>query len=355
MNKLADKLILLVICAVFYLQNTGGEYIAIPVVLAIAMSALLTFIENAAVPLIFALWCGLGFYNGVFLYFLPLLCYDLFLSRWQWALLFSALPLAVGIASPQHTTGTLFTLLFAALSFLLKRKNSSLIKAQSETLKLRDTAKEFAMLTESKNKELMEKQDYEVRLATLNERNRIARDIHDSVGHTLSNAILQTGAMIATCADPATKERLGVLNDTLKTGMDSIRESIHGLHKESVDLQSETEQLVRGFAFCPVRLTCDVEGNPDKKIKYALIAVLKEALSNIIRHSDATEVKITLREHPAMYQLVIKDNGGKYAPTGEGIGLKNIRQRVEGLRGVVNITQEHGFCVFVSIPKEKQA
>ena len=50
---------------------------------------------------------------------------------------------------------------------------------------------------EQKNKELLEKQDYEIQVATLNERNRIAREIHDSVGHLLSRSILQLGALKA--------------------------------------------------------------------------------------------------------------------------------------------------------------
>jgi signal transduction histidine kinase len=63
-------------------------------------------------------------------------------------------------------------------------------------------------------------------------------------------------------------------------------------------------------------------------------------------------VKLTLREHPALYQLIVKDNGHKKETEGDGIGLKNITQRVESLGGIVNISYDSGFTVFVSIPKE---
>jgi len=56
----------------------------------------------------------------------------------------------------------------------------------------------MAMLLRQKNRELIEKQDYEIRLATLNERGRIAREIHDHVGHLLSRSILQIGALMVT-------------------------------------------------------------------------------------------------------------------------------------------------------------
>jgi signal transduction histidine kinase len=166
---------------------------------------------------------------------------------------------------------------------------------------------------------------------------------------------LQTGALIAVCKDDELKQRLDTLKETLSEGMDSIRDSIHDLHDESVDLFSEANTLVKGFSFCGISLDYDVESNPERNVKYALLAVMKEALSNIIRHSDATQADITLREHPAFYQLVVHDNGHKKPPKGDGIGLKNIVHRVEALDGRVNISSDNGFTVFVTIPKESIA
>ena len=226
-----------------------------------------------------------------------------------------------------------------------------LSKVRGEYVTLRDSTKEFSLQLERKNKELMEKQDYEIHLATLGERNRIARDIHDSVGHLLSNSILQTGALIATCADDGLRERLATLNKTLVTGMETVRSSIHDLYDESVDLYAEIKTLCDGFDFCAVTLEYDMDSNPDKNVKYTLIAVVKEALSNIIRHSDASLVAVAVREHPALYQLVVRDNGSKKSDTGEGLGLNNIAQRVESLGGLSNIGYDNGFTVFVSIPK----
>ncbi|HPU22457.1 MAG TPA: hypothetical protein PL099_05715 [Thermoclostridium caenicola] len=91
---------------------------------------------------------------------------------------------------------------------------------------------------------------------------------------------------------------------------------------------------------------------------------MKEALSNIAKHSDATEARIILREHPALCQLIIRDNGskpaqglnlaadGEWQPGNSGMGLKNIHERVAKLKGTVRIRNEKGFEIFVSIPKE---
>lgn len=354
MSKLIDKLILFIICLAVLAQYHTDIYIVVPVLCAVAASALLSFTENAVSAAVLIVWSGICLWLPHFTFFLPLICYDMFQSRWRWALLAAVIPLA---AAYTHLPldKTLFIALFIALSWLLKRRTEDLERTQREYLSLRDTAKEFSMRLENKNKELLDKQDYEIHLATLNERNRIARDIHDNIGHILSNTILQTGALMATCQDEALKERLSTLKDTLSQGMDSIRSSIHDLHDESVDLYAEVKALADGFKFCELSLDYDVDSSPPKAVKYALLAVVKEALSNVIRHSDATRVNVTLREHPAFYQLVIRDNGSKKTPAGDGIGLKNIAQRVEAAGGRVNITSDDGFTVFVSIPKENKA
>ncbi len=353
MDKYIDKATLFVLCAVFYIEYRSDFYIVVPLICVVCLSALLSYLDDDRLKLLTAaVYFAAAVFYTVFLFFLPVIVYDLLDTKYQAGLLLAAIPAGAGF--PTLTLETcVIIVLFTGLSYLMKRRTVLLEKIKSEYITLRDTTKEFSLRLESKNKELMEKQDYEVHLATLNERNRIARDIHDSVGHTLSNAILQTGALMATCRDEAERDRLGILKDTLVTGMDSVRSSVHGLYEESVDLYTETKRLCDGFDFCEISLEYDMDSNPEKKVKYTLLSVVKEALSNIIRHSDATEVSVTLREHPALYQLTIRDNGTPKAQSSDGIGLKNITQRVEAAGGIVNIGYDHGFTVFVSIPKSK--
>ncbi|HHW48725.1 MAG TPA: two-component sensor histidine kinase [Clostridiaceae bacterium] len=203
------------------------------------------------------------------------------------------------------------------------------------------------------NRELIEKQDYELHLATLNERNRIAREIHDNVGHLLSSAILQTGALLMVTKDEKLRKCLKDLNDTLSQAMNNIRNSVHELYDESVDLNVKIEELVKQFTFCELSYEYGIYSNPDKKLKYAFISIVKEALSNIARHSNADRASIVLREHPAFYQLMIRDNGtAKNYSTDEGIGIKNMIDRVHSFNGNINITTKNGFEIFISIPKE---
>lgn len=351
-NKLLDKLIICALCIFSYIQFTQGPYVVVPVICAVFVSGICSYFDKDFVKvLVFALYSAACIIYPYFLFFLPLICYDIFSVKWRYMVLFAAIPVGVGFIDLPVMT-CIFIVVLIALAFMVDHRTVLLDRVKSDYMLMRDNTKEFSLSLESKNKELLEKQDYDIHLATLNERNRIARDIHDNIGHLLSNSILQTGALMAICKDEALRQKLNILKDTLAQGMDSIRESIHDLHDESVDLYTGAMELVNGFHFCEISMDYDVEANPERNIKYALLAVIKEALSNIIRHSDATSVKVTLREHPALYQLIIRDNGSKKEISGEGIGLKNIQQRVNALKGNVNINNEKGFTVFISIPKE---
>lgn len=352
MNKLLDKLVILLFCLVFYLQYSSGLYIIVPVIIAITLSAVNSIWENDYIPMIsmagYAFCCMLYL---DFIFFIPLLAYDILLGRGQYLVLLAVLPWAAnpGRISPLNA---LLIGLFIALTWLIKYRMNSIEKTRHEYVELRDSAQEFSLQLKSKNSELMARQDYEINLATLQERNRIAREIHDHVGHQLSSSILQTGALMAGCQDEACKEGLNTLKTTLSQAMNSIRDSIHNLHDESLDLYSASRELTDSFCFCPIVLDYDIESNPEKRIMYAFIAIMKEALSNIMKHSDAGEVHVALKEHPALYQLIVKDNGRKKAVDHEeGIGLKNIIDRVNDLGGNINISSDNGFVIFVSVPK----
>lgn len=230
----------------------------------------------------------------------------------------------------------------------------------------RDDSEEHALLLSEKNKALLEKQDYEIYAATLRERNRIAREIHDNVGHVLSRSILMTAACKTINKNEALDPLLGNLEESLNGAMNSIRSSVHDLHDDAVNLEDAIKGLVKDFSFCPVTLTYDMSRQVPREVKYSLISITKEGLSNVMRHSNADSVNILLREHPALYQLCIEDNGtlgskipdiqtdadsNKMETVSGGMGLSNIRDRVKVLGGTVQITQEKGFRIFVTIPK----
>lgn len=239
------------------------------------------------------------------------------------------------------------------LAALLRHNTTHLELLENEFRRMQDDSREKNLLLSEKNKSILEKQDYEIYTATLKERNRIAREIHDNVGHLLSRSILMVGALKAVSRDETTAPLLSDLDSSLNSAMDSIRSSVHDLHNESVNLEESIGSLIHDFTFCPVDLQYDMSVTVPREIKYCFISITKEALSNIIKHSNASHVQIIMREHPALYQLRIEDNGtvDKSLPSKSGIGLSNMRDRVSALHGTLQFLTEKGFRIFITVPK----
>ena len=259
---------------------------------------------------------------------------------------------------------TIFIIAGAVMAVLSQRRTTELEHLESEYKKSRDDSKELTLMLEQKNQNLLEKQDTEVYLATLKERNRIAREIHDNVGHMLSRSILMVGALKAVNQNEQLSLPLEQLDQTLNEAMTNVRESVHDLHDESVNLKEVLESLTEEFTFCPVQLEYDMGYDIPKEIKYSFIAIVKEALNNVMRHSNATNVHVLVREHPWLYQLIIEDNGSvgtagsgmrnmKEAESG-GIGIQNMQERVRMLGGTMQIKQKDGFRIFITVPKKNE-
>ncbi len=271
-----------------------------------------------------------------------------------------ALLLPVLINDTELTTFIIAMYVFiTVLALLLQLKTDRYHIMKGKYISTRDDLTEVSLQLKNRLASVTGAQDAEIKLATLNERNRIAREIHDNVGHLLSSSILQLGAVMIMEKDDNTKKMLGDLKNTLDESMNSIRSSVHDIRDESVDLYKTLYDLVEKFnesGRIEAALQYEMSTVPDIKLKYACIAIVKEALSNIIKHSDATKVIIRLNEHPKLRQLIISDNGKtakKLKLTqSTGMGLENIRQRTDALNGILNISTDNGFRIFISFPKE---
>lgn len=92
--------------------------------------------------------------------------------------------------------------------------------------------------------------------------------------------------------------------------MNNIRESVHDLHDDSVDLKQALLEATREMKqHYHLDLEYDMSQNVPRKVKYCFIAAVKEAMSNIVKYSNGDRIEIVLREHPALYQMTIEDNG----------------------------------------------
>lgn len=323
----------------------------IPFIMAIIAIGLITYIdENRPVQLIItAVYTALCAFFPNLTYFLPVILYGAYERLTYSWLIIAVYPLLCLYLLPVKEG--MIVSVFMVVALLLKIRTLDQAALRERFLNLSDETRELSHDLKMQNQALIEKQDSEIHTATLDERNRIAREIHDNVGHQLSSALLQVGALMVTSP---TKEGMSTLKDTLDLAMDNIRNSVHNLYDDSIDLDAQIQKLTDAFTFCKATLNLHMETTPEPRVKYAILAIVKEALSNVTRHSNASRVEISLVEHPGFYQLIILDNGSTvtYNPD-DGIGLKNIAHRIEALKGYFVIRTAKGFELFITIPKEQ--
>ena len=218
-----------------------------------------------------------------------------------------------------------------------------------------DQSNQQALTQRRENLALQLSQENAVRLGVAQERNPIARDIHDGVGHLLTRGILQVAALKLATQDAQQREQLQQLKDTLDTAMTATRHSVHNTRQDALFLDQEVQALVDAFTFCEVRYTNQSLTELSLNQKYVLMAIIQEALNNVMKHSNATLVTITLSQLAGSHALLIADNGTTNTPgDGTGLGLSAMEERVRGLGGTMHIAREKGFRLFITLPTEER-
>lgn len=263
------------------------------------------------------------------------------------------------------TTRTLLlTAILSVAATLLSLRTAQLEREQQRMRRTRDGLQERALALEARNRDLADRQDYEVELATLAERARIAREIHDNVGHQLTRASLQAEALRVVHADePGVAADFADVKRTVDEALQLVRTSVHALNDNAVDLSVQLERIVEGARSDggpQIELEVLAEHAP-ANVANCFAAVLREALSNTMRHACAQTVTVRCMEHPSFYQLVVTDDGagGVHASgrdAAEGMGLASMRERIEALGGAFTAgprAGSPGWRVFATVPKQQ--
>lgn len=350
-SRIVDRLVAVVLCS-FLSFFAVKPLVAIVIVLAaITLTSIIEYIENKKLTLALIISVIIAsFITPYALFLFTVLAYDAFVEK-ETAIAFAFALLPIGINVNDNTIFfVVLGLIVAFVLFLMRMRTDEQEKIYKNYVKQRDDYDEADIAHKYALSHILHEQDNEISVAILAERNRIAREIHDNVGHLLSSSILQLGALMTVNRDENTNEMLGALKDTLSEGMNSVRSSVHNLRNESIDLKSQLDRIISGFTFCDTELSFDVSEELDANLKYAVIAIVKECLTNTAKHSDATKVTVSVYEHPRLLQLIVADNGTskKSDKISSGMGIENIKQRVKALGGTLNITSANGFCVFAS-------
>jgi two-component system sensor histidine kinase DesK len=207
-----------------------------------------------------------------------------------------------------------------------------------------------AAVNDDRNARLRMAQEEVERLAKVAERERIARDLHDLLGHTLSVIVLKSELarkLVARDAARATQE-IEEVERIAREGLAEVRTAITGYRSSGV--QAEMEHVRKALSSAGIDAT--VEAHPvrlDPAQDTALSLAVREAATNVIRHAGATRCHIRFYAQDGSVLMEVADNGrGGDAPFGHG--LTGMRERIQALGGVLQRDSDHGTRLQIRLP-----
>ncbi|WP_270649551.1 sensor histidine kinase [Megamonas funiformis] len=192
-----------------------------------------------------------------------------------------------------------------------------------------------------------------------NERKRLARELHDTIGHALAGMAVGVDACI-TMIDKnpqLAKAQLKIISKAIRKGMKDVRNSLNKMRpdflqqyrlKEAIEKMKEEISDVTDLK---INLNYQIdETGFETKIEDILFRVIQESITNSIRHGLATVVDIDIYKENNLLCLKIKDNGKGCKAINYGFGLKQMVERVSQIRGDINFYSENGFTTEIKIP-----
>lgn len=213
------------------------------------------------------------------------------------------------------------------------------------------------------NHQLEEVADVREKMGETRERNRLAREIHDTLGHTLTG--LSTGIDAAKTLlqrDPAlAMKQLDILAATARDGLKDVRRSVRKLRPDALEnhtLKGALETMIEEFVHSTgvkVNFVCHLDSldfQPDEED--TIYRIVQECMTNSVRHGHASRIYISFGKDQDSLILIIEDDGSGCMDIQEGFGLHHMKERIALLNGNVRFYGRDGFEVLVELPLRKE-
>lgn len=205
--------------------------------------------------------------------------------------------------------------------------------------------------TAALNRELLATRELLAQSSRHSERLRIARDLHDTLGHHLTALILQLEVASHT-TDGAGRQRVEQALALGRLLLADLRSAVSELREDdSLDLHAALQALVKDTPGLQVRLALAQVAAQDVQQAGALLRCAQEGLTNCLRHSAAEHCALTLTREDGCYCLRITDDGRGASDLQPGNGLRGMQERVQALGGTVQwASTPQGFTLHIRLP-----
>lgn len=236
---------------------------------------------------------------------------------------------------------------FGAFSFITLKNQKSYIFEVDEERKARYELEQIKL-------DLLEANQSASHQAELMERYRISRELHDHLGHDLTGASLALQAHEYVQDPKEAQKLLQEVKSRLEHSTKNLRDTVHNMTSTALVGVESLENIVKNFQQVDIQLQKSGDVLLVPAYKWGLLeSCLKEALTNVARHSNATTVKVELHVTYSIVRLSIEDNGTVKKSSQTGSGLRSLQIRARSLGGSLSISRENGFMLVCVIPLEK--
>ena len=250
-------------------------------------------------------------------------------------------------------------LLIIGICSLLSYLNNG-YKEKTELLTLSyDKSRKYSYELELTKIKLMNSLAETVHITEVKERNRIAREIHDHIGHRIAGVLISLQAsykLFASAKDHVkSMELLEQSIEKLSDSLTIIKNTVYNIKpNEDFGIKYITE-MINDFSFCPVEFKYSGDFNKLGAHYTEIISTnIKEALTNSAKHSNASKIDISLDINDNFLRLYIKDNGIGCTNIKDGLGLSGIRERIKNIGGNISINGSSGFLIVCVIPLNRE-
>lgn len=320
---------------------------------------------SAQLAIVFALlFLGKGTNNNYWLLMLPL-CAQGLMMDWQGALGLSAIQLIgfwlihaadVSVANLVDAvislaSAMLFTILFTYIAVREGEARAQIERLATDLRRANHRLASYATQAEE--------------LATTRERNRLAREIHDNLGHylTIVNVQIEAARTVMEKDPEKAVDALSKAQRLTQEGLASVRQSVSALRESPLGerpLPDAIHALATETEAAGLATTVTINGNIrplDPKIELTLYRAVQESLTNVRKHAHATHIALTLDYNQTTHvDLTVQDNGRGAQETENGFGLLGLKERIQLLDGQLNIetAPDAGFTLHISIPTPEE-
>ncbi|WP_102400414.1 sensor histidine kinase [Haloimpatiens massiliensis] len=292
----------------------------------------------------------ISFYIKDFIIFLAPCSYELIKRENYFGLLFIVL---IAIDSNPHQIPINILLFF--MVNLYGYIYTKYIKEQKKHRELYDSERRIRYELEGTKNRLITSYIEIEHLAEIRERNRIAREIHDTVGHNIAGIYmqLQAAAKIKNRDREKSDKLLDKSINELSEALSLLRETVHNIKPvESIGI-NYINKIIQSFNYCKINFNYRGNFNNIPSNVMEIIATnIREALTNASKHSKADTININLETNEKYIRLYIKDNGIGCERIKEGLGISGMRERIKNLGGSISIDTNDGFLIVCVIPME---